>query len=183
MTSRPWQPIVGQSFTPATFANYCSTLQWRDWRPSFIVLHNTAVPTLASLPHGFSQASMKGFQNYYQDTMSWSAGPHLFVDDNQIWVFTPLTVYGIHSPSWNTVSFGVEMLGDYATEDFSTGRGLAVQQNAASAIATLSSALRIAPNSMKLHKEDPLTTHVCPGIGVVKSDFITAVINQANNPV
>ncbi len=39
--------IVGRNFTPDEFDAYCHTLRWNAWRPSFIVLHNTAVPSLA----------------------------------------------------------------------------------------------------------------------------------------
>ena len=175
---RQWQKIIGQSFSPATFADYCNTIHWTTWRPSFIVLHNTAVPTLAQRPNGLSHQNILDLEVYYRDNQHWSAGPHLFVDDRQIWVFTPLTVHGVHSPSWNNVALGIEMLGDYAKEDFNSGRGLAVQQNAISAIATLTSVLGLDPNSMKLHKEDPLTTHICPGANVNKASVIAAVIDQ-----
>lgn len=33
-------------------------------------------------------------------------------------------------------------------------------------------------STMKLHKEDPNTTHVCPGKHVSKSDFIQRVHNH-----
>jgi N-acetylmuramoyl-L-alanine amidase len=91
------------------------------------------------------------------------AGPHLFVDDKQIWVFTPLTLSGTHSPSWNKVAIGVEILGDYDKDAFNSGRGLKVQKDATAAIATLSAMLGVEPDTMRLHKEDPLTTHACPG--------------------
>jgi hypothetical protein len=67
------------------------------------------------------------------------------------------------------------MLGDFDSEDFSSGRGLAVQQNAVAAIAILSTALGIDPTTMRLHREDPGTSHHCPGDGVDKDAFIAAV--------
>jgi hypothetical protein len=97
------------------------------------------------------------------------------VDDRQIWVFTPLTVSGTHSPSWNKLALGVEMLGDYDTESFTDGRGLAVRRNAVAAIASLSAVLGLDPQSMRLHREDPLTTHACPGTQVRKLEIIQAV--------
>jgi hypothetical protein len=162
-TTAKWKGIVGASFTPASFDQYCHTLQWQAWRPSFVVLHNTAIPTLAQRPNGLSKQHILGLEAYYRDDQHWSAGPHLFIDDHQIWVFTPLTMSGVHSPSWNKVALGVEMLGDYEREDFSTGRGKKVQDNTVAALATLSAVLGIDPASMHLHREDPLTTHVCPG--------------------
>lgn len=170
-----WKGIVDRSFDRVDFKTYCQGLQWSTWRPSFIVLHNTAVPSLAQRPNGLLQANILALQEYYRDQMKWSAGPHLFVDDRQIWVFTPLTVPGVHSPSWNQVSLGLEMLGDYAAESFTTGRGLAVQENAISAMATLCEVIGLQATTMRLHREDPKTTHFCPGKTVDKAAVIQAV--------
>lgn len=171
----PWVEIVGRSFTPAGFQAYCETLRWTTWRPSFVVLHNTASPTLAQRPEGLTSENIQALVGYYRDALHWHAGPHLFVDDRQIWVFTPLTVPGVHSPSWNLVSLGVEMLGDYQTESFSAGRGQKVREHAVQAIATLSAAIGLDPATMRLHHEDPKTTHHCPGDNVHKPDVIAAV--------
>jgi hypothetical protein len=170
-----WKGIVGLSFNADDFDTYCHDLKWNAWRPSFVVLHNTASPSLAQRPNGLTKKNIDGLEAYYRDEKQWSAGPHLFVDDRQIWVFTPLTMSGVHSPSWNKLALGVEMLGDYATEEFDSGRGLDVQQNAVAAIATLSAVLGIDPATMRLHKEDPKTDHDCPGKKVNKARFITAV--------
>jgi len=170
-----WKPIVGLSFTQNEFDTYCHSLQWTAWRPSFIVLHNTAVPKLTDRPNGFTSAHMQGFVHFYRDVQGWSAGPHLFIDDHKIWVFTPLTVSGVHSPSWNKLALGIEMLGNYETESFSQGRGLAVHKNAIAAMATLSAVLGLNPDTIRLHKEDPLTTHACPGKNVKKAEVIGEV--------
>jgi hypothetical protein len=170
-----WKPIIGQSFQPHEFADYCQTLHWPTWRPSFIVLHNTGVPKLADRPKGLSKSNIQDLVSYYRDDQHWSAGPHLFIDDHQIWVFTPLTTPGVHSPSWNAVSLGVEMLGDYDTEPFNSGRGLAVHKNAVAALSILCSTLGIDPATIRLHKEDPKTTHKCPGKNVVKAKIIAEV--------
>ncbi len=170
-----WKGIVGKSFNPEDFDGYCHTLQWTAWRPSFIVLHNTGAPSLAQRAKGLSLQNIKDLEVFYRDDQKWSAGPHLFVDDKQIWVFTPLTVSGVHSPSWNKLSFGVEMLGDYEREDFSAGRGLKVRRNTVAALATLSAVLGLDPHTMKLHREDPLTTHACPGKNVRKLEVIQEV--------
>jgi len=170
-----WKPIVGQSFSVDEFDRYCHSLQWTAWRPSFIVLHNTAIPSLAQRPNGFTAQHMQSFVSFYRDTQKWSAGPHLFVDDKKIWAFTPLTVSGVHSPSWNKLAIGIEMLGNYETESFSTGRGFQVRKNAVAAMATICAVLGIDPKLIKLHREDPKTTHACPGKNVVKSAVIEEV--------
>ncbi|MGH8563311.1 MAG: N-acetylmuramoyl-L-alanine amidase [Gammaproteobacteria bacterium] len=170
-----WKGIVGVSHPPVDFDEYCHGLQWTAWRPSFIALHNTGSPSLAQCPQGFTKEHILNFESYYRDDQKWSAGPHLFVDDKKIWVFTPLNLSGVHSPSWNKIAMGVEMLGDYSKENFNSGRGLKVQQNAVAAVATLSAVLGLDPETMKLHKEDPGTTHDCPGKNVDKAAFIQAV--------
>ena len=34
-----WKGIVGKSFSAQAFDDYVHTLEWKTWRPSFIVLH------------------------------------------------------------------------------------------------------------------------------------------------
>ncbi len=170
-----WKGIVGIAHAPDAFDSYCHSLSWTQWRPSFVALHNTGAPSLAQRPNGFTQQHMANFVTFYRDTRKWSAGPHLFVDDKQIWVFTPLTVSGVHSPSWNKIALGVEMLGNYETDAFEKGRGKLVRDNTVAAIATLSAVLGLDPDAMRLHKEDPATTHACPGKNVDKAKMIQAV--------
>jgi hypothetical protein len=170
-----WKGIIGKSFSPEAFETYCEALTWSAWRPKFIALHNTGVPNLAQRPQGFTQTHIANLEGYYRDNQKWSAGPHLFVDDKQIWVFTPLTVSGVHSPSWNSIALGVEMLGDYDKDAFDAGRGAAVRDNAVAAMATLSAVLGLDPTTMRLHREDPATTHACPGKNVKKLEVIQRV--------
>jgi hypothetical protein len=170
-----WKGIVGTAFSPADFDTYCHGLQWSAWRPSFVVVHNTQIPSLAQRANGLTKQHILDLEAFYRDTQKWKGGPHLFVDDKQIWVFTPLTVSGTHSPSWNKVALGVEMLGDFEKEPFDAGRGLKVRRNAVSAVATLCGILGLDPQTIRLHREDPLTTHACPGKNVRKLEIIQEV--------
>lgn len=170
-----WKGIIGTSFSQEEFDNYCHTLQWTAWRPSFIVVHNTGSPSLAQRPKGITKQHIQNFEAYYRDQQKWKAGPHLFIDDKQIWVFTPLTVSGTHSPSWNKVALGIEMLGDYEKESFSDGRGLKVRENTVATLTTLCAVLGFDPNTTRIHREDPLTTHACPGKNVRKLEIIQEV--------
>jgi len=170
-----WKGIIGKSFSREEFDSYCHQLQWTAWRPSFIVLHNTASPSLKQRPKGLTRQHIANLEAFYRDDQKWKAGPHLFIDDQQIWAFTPLTVSGTHSPSWNKLAIGIETLGDFDAEAFDSGRGLEVRKNAVAAIATLSAILGLDPATMRLHREDPLTTHACPGKNVRKLEVIQAV--------
>jgi hypothetical protein len=167
-----WKGIVGKGFTAAEFTDYVQTVRLTSWRPQFVVLHNTYIPRLADWHKVPGQQRMLSLQAYYRDTQHWSAGPHLFVADDLIWVFTSLDTPGVHSPSWNAISWGVELVGDYSTETL----GAAVRTNASSALASLHMLAGIDPETLKLHREDTKTTHKhCPGPNVIKSDMITLV--------
>src|SRR5215471_5369690 len=170
-----WKGIIGKGFTADEFSDYVQTVRLTTWRPQFVVLHNTDIPTLADWHKIPGKWRMLNFQAYYRDTQHWSAGPHLFVADDLIWVFTPLDVPGVHSPSWNAISWGVELVGDYSSEDF----GDAVHQNAVAALAGLHRLAGLDPNTLHFHREDPLTTHKqCPGDNLVKADLIRDVLNR-----
>jgi hypothetical protein len=170
-----WKGIVAKSFTAEEFDGFCHTLQWLAWRPSFLVLHNTGSPSLAQRPKGLTLQHIRNLEVFYRDKQKWKAGPHLFIDDRQIWAFTPLTVSGTHSPSWNKVALGIEMLGDYDKEAFDGGRGEKVRTLTVAALATLSAILGLDPQTLRLHREDPLTTHACPGKNVRKLEIIQAI--------
>lgn len=170
-----WKGIVGLGFTESEFDSYCHSLSWPAWRPQFVVVHNTAVPSLEQRPNGFTEQHIKNLVSFYRDQQGWSAGPHLFVDDHKIWVFTPLNLSGVHSPSFNKIALGMELLGDYKTESFMDGRGMKVRRNAVAALASLHAVLGMDPGPLRLHKEDPRTTHDCPGKNVNKDELIVEV--------
>src|SRR6266446_3064320 len=164
-----WKGIVGRGFTAADFEQYVQTIKLTLWHPQFVVLHNIFIPRLADWHQVPGEQRMQNLQHFYRDTQHWSAGPHLFVADDLIWVFTPLTTSGVHSPSWNSISWGVEMVGDFESEDFQAGPGAAVRDNAVSALATLHALAGLDPETLHLHREDPKTTHKnCPGGEVSK---------------
>ena len=166
-----WKGTVNKKFLPDELKTYVESLSFSNWRPSFVVLHNTGAPTFAQWHDVPGETRMQNLESYYRDQQGWSAGPHLFIADDYIWAFTPLTVPGVHSPSWNSVSWGVELVGDYSKEEL----GAKLRSNAISALATLHGSLGLMPCTLRLHREDPETTHICPGNMVSKSDFISLV--------
>ena len=169
-----WKGIVGDGFTPEQFENYIATVSFDSWRPQFIVLHNTAVPTLGQWHDAPGEQRMRSLEHYYRDIQHWSAGPHLFVADDLIWVFTPLNVPGVHSPSWNAISWGVEMVGDYTVEELSDP----VRINVVSAVSSLHALMGMDPNALRFHKEDPRTTHNCPGQQIIKTEVISWIVER-----
>jgi hypothetical protein len=82
----------------------------------------------------------------------------------------------VHSPSWNRLSWGVEMVGNYSIEAFDAGSGAEVAANTVAALAGLHRRLGLAPAALKFHREDPRTTHrECPGAKVDKAAMIARV--------
>jgi hypothetical protein len=68
------------------------------------------------------------------------------------------------------------MFGDYDVDEFMTGPGAEVRDNAVHAIAVLYATLGRAPETLRMHHEDPATTHRhCPGKHVDKQDMITRI--------
>jgi hypothetical protein len=111
-----WKGIIGKGFRPTEFAAYVSTLTFGEWRPQFVVVHNTSAPRLSQWHSTPGEQRMRNLEHFYRDEQKWSAGPHLFVADDLIWVFTPLTLSGVHSPSWNGIAWGIEMVGEYEVD-------------------------------------------------------------------
>lgn len=169
--------VVERAFTPSSFSDYVSTLNFDTWHPSLIVLHNTGVPfSVAKMPDGLTKKDLDGLYRTFRDVNKWKSGPHLFIDQHAIWVFNPLTKRGIHSPSWNKVALGIMMLGDYNNEPVDPN----VLRNTIQAIAILCRTLKIDPGTVKLHSEDPISQSICPGKNVHKDEIIKAVRDLLN---
>ena len=157
-------PVVGKAFSPTAFKEYVDGLKWDGgFRPQFLALHNTAAPSLAQRPTGLTRQHIKNLERYYRDERNWNGGPHLFIDDKQIWVFNDLTKVGVHSPSWNRVALGIEMLGDFDKESFCEGRGAKVRANTVAAMAALNNKLGFDADGFRFHIEDKASNHACPG--------------------
>jgi len=175
-------PIIGKRFTPDEFDAYVAGITLSTaFRPKFVVLHNTASPSLAQRPNGFSEQNMEDLRDFYSGK-GWSGSPHCFIDDTEagIWVLNPLDRRGTHSPTFNSISYGIECLGDYDSELWNSGRGALVRANAVRAAAALCRKMDVLAATIKLHREDPATTHACPGKNVEKADFVARVAAALN---
>lgn len=178
-----WKGIVGKLFTLDAFETYLDRLAFGLWRPRFVVVHNTASPDLATFNKWQTrnvpvppEQWARNLEVFYRDKQKWSAGPHLFVTPLGILVFTPLTVPGTHSPSWNEIAWGVETVGDFERERFEGP----VRDNLIVALGLLhaKSGLQLLPyqcsvRGLHFHKEDPKTNHrTCPGRNMDKAKLI-----------
>lgn len=146
-----------------------------------MVVHNTGAPTLKQWHMVTGETRMRNLTHYFRDQRGWSSAPHAFVADDFVWPFTPFNRPGTHSPSWNGTKLGIEMVGDFSTEDDDAGAGLKVKLNTVALFAMLHLKLGLNPDSILLHKEDPRTTHDCPGKDFNKQEFIGLVKDWMNH--
>lgn len=174
-------PIVGVGFAEAEFRQYLAGLpDAMTWRPRGVTIHHTAAPSLAQRPVGFVEQHMRNLRGYYMG-LGWSRGPHLFVDEHRIWVFSPLQNRGVHAVTFNGSHFGVEMLGNYDSEDPSAGRGAGVLRMGKVATALLchrygfSPSNVVSPQEVNGHRDCRSTAKTCPGRRVDMGQFRAGV--------
>lgn len=182
--------IVGKFVDLLGFAAHVASLQFDAWRPSFIVCHNTSVPSLASYAEWRAHPELHGnwtpekwgenLASYYSSlSPPWHAGPHAFVCPDGVLLFSPLTEPGVHSPAWNSRTWGIETVGDFESEPFANGS----RTNLIAVLGILHARLGLIPEDyhfgvrgLHFHKEDPVTTHkTCPGRNMVKAQLVKDV--------
>lgn len=168
--------LVGKVWDAEAFEDYVKYLDL-SWAKG-ITMHHTASPSLAQRPSGFTIQHIRNIQDYYQNKLGWSRGPHLFVDDDQIFGMSPLTEKSIHAVSFNSTHISVEVLGDYDSESPTSGRGLACWQTAVEAVAILQ---KHHPNLKEIngHSDDPKSSKTCPGKKVDLNTFRAQVAAKA----
>lgn len=133
---------LGQGLTLDQFQAYVQTYNFGKIPPDFIVFHHTANPDASWAPLSNNPATkwdrheqgltddairikrkrqLDSVRDYYQRTLHWNAGPHLFIDEQWIWLFTPMHDVGIHAKWGNSFrafgklhySIGIEVVGYY----------------------------------------------------------------------
>jgi hypothetical protein len=176
-----------KGYTPSEFASFIEGLEWNSWRPKFVTLHNTGVPTLAEwLDSNYAAKQRITSQRHYErDILHWHSGVHLFVAPNLIWNLCDLTKDGVSVSCWNHLTLGIEMIGDYATEGFDSSAGAQVRDNAVAAMAILHRKLGLRPDQYRIgvcglhfHKECSRDHHDCPGRNVVKADVVARILKE-----
>ncbi|OYY94820.1 MAG: hypothetical protein B7Y41_04415 [Hydrogenophilales bacterium 28-61-23] len=167
---------VGLVWTPESLTQYLTSIEKPNWCKA-ITLHHTAAPSLAQRPKGLLLQHIENLRHFYQDDKKWSAGPHLFVDDDQIFGMCDLRRKGVHAVSFNSMAIGIEVLGDYDSEDPLSGRGLDCWKTASATTRILLNWLGLAANkdTVLFHRDDPTTKKSCPG-NKVKKDWLLGLI-------
>lgn len=175
-----WANFDKTSYDLAAFAQHVATLKWVAWKPKGITLHNTGAPTLAQWVESGPAHDQRilNLQRYYEG-MGWHSGPHFFVSRSHVSGFANPLLSGVHSTCFNRTHLGIEMAGDFSTEQFSTGDGAMVRDTAVRALAILFSALGLDPRAnLNFHRDCPADHHACPGKFVDKGDVIARVLTS-----
>lgn len=168
---------VGQVFDLPGFRRHVAGLDL-SWAQG-VCLHHTAFPDLSMRPKGWTVQHMRNLANYYGGELGWSAGPHLFTDEDQIFGLSPLTARGVHAVSFNATHIGIEALGNYDHENTLTGRGGQVWETTVAATAILLHALGVqaTDHTVKFHRDDPRTSKTCPGKRIDKPALLSRIQN------
>lgn len=180
--------LDGRILQPSELRGHLASLQWAPgFRPKFPVLHNTSVPDGLTYKGWIAAGKptmeqwLRNLASYY-DGLGWASMPHAFVlPDGRIGLGAPFNVRGTHSPSWNSVSIGVETVGDFDRERWA---GSAIEMASVALFGELCRRLSWTPDmyargvrGIHFHKEDPTTDHKgCPGSNVDKPRFVARVL-------
>jgi len=168
--------LVGKVWDAVSFKTYIQEVNL-SWANS-VTIHHTASPSLAQRPQGFKIQHMRNLAHYYGNQLGWSAGPHIFVDEDEYFGLSSLYRRGVHAVSFNSNSIGIEMLGQYDDlDDPKTGRGLDVVMNTAELVSILLTKMKLKANdqTVKFHRDDPKTNKTCCGKLIEKYWFLDLV--------
>lgn len=174
-------------YKPDQIPAFVNGLKWTSWKPSFIVLHNTAVPTLKGWldPAHTAQQRIEGQRHYERDILHWHSGVHFFCAPDGVWNLCDPTQDGVHCSCWNHQSIGIEMIGDYSVEAFNIGPGAKVRDNAVTLIAALCNKFGWTPDplvqgekGLHFHKMCARDHHDCPGKNVDRGDVVQRIVAE-----
>lgn len=139
--SREGFKYTGEAKTAEQFTEYVQEYNFGGIKPDYIVLHHTAIPGASYAPFPGKEhwdanedgksdeqvmaqrkRKLDNIKSYYAG-LGWDRGPHLFVDDRYIWLFTPMYEVGYHAKEGNMIgddielpkhySIGIEVVGYY----------------------------------------------------------------------
>lgn len=145
--------IINRCLTLREFEDYVAAYNFGTEPANKLVLHHTWRPT----KEGWARTrTMEGVKKYYEGK-GWTAGPHLFVAEDGIWLFSPMRKDGIHAGELNHRSIGIEVVGDYDGEPWS-GQ---TKENALGVIRVLMKHLDIDAAHLFFHSD--VSPKSCPG--------------------
>jgi hypothetical protein len=177
---------IGKVFpTTQGFLSYLDSIQFSGWKPAYVVAHHTGAPTMKNWLGWQSRKSpisdeqwLKNLAAYYGNNLGWSSGPQFFFTPKNFCVLSPPDRRGIHAASFNSNSWGVEMVGNFDIETW----GGDFREKYIDGLACLHMSLGLSPDpyvfkrsGLHFHRDDPLTSKTCPGVHINKSVMISEI--------
>ncbi len=150
--------IINKRLTLNEFRDYVKGYYFGSLPANKLVIHHTWRPTRESWD---GERTILGLKRYYEGK-GWKVGPHLFIAEDGIWLFTPMRKDGIHAGSLNPRSIGIEVVGDYNSEKW-FGQ---TKTNTLSAIKVLMEQLNLTENEIFFHRD--ASPKSCPGWAITK---------------
>lgn len=154
--------IINKKLSLEDFKAYISSFNFSPLNPTKIVLHHTWRPTVEEWQ---GQKSINSLKTFYE-AKGWSAGPHLFISEDGIWLFSPMNIVGVHAAAGNTKSIGIEIVGDYDNQVW-TGK---TKENVLGALKALMQKLNIKEGAIHFHRE--YSPKSCPGNAITRELII-----------
>jgi hypothetical protein len=172
----PPMQIVGRVLSADAFVAYIEGLAMPQPRPTRLFLHHTWKPTRETWNGNATILGMKAYyeRQLWQDAAGrwhegWTAGPHLFVADDGIWLFSDLRWDGVGVYGHNYRTRHLEMVGNYDAE-LPSGATLA---NTVAALGAMCACWGLDPQALAFHRD--FSTKTCPGTAVTKQWIIPQV--------
>lgn len=172
----PPMQIDGRVMSPSEFVAYIEGLEMPEPLPTRFFLHHTWRPTRESW-HGHS--TILAMKRYYEQQLwrdaqgrlreGWTAGPHLFVADDGIWLFSDIRYDGVGVYGHNYRSRHLEMVGNY-DERLPSGPTL---RNTIVALGILHEKFGLDIRNLCFHRD--FSSKSCPGWAVHKEWIIPQV--------
>ncbi len=169
MIKEPPIEIDGRAMQPDEFISYVLSKDFGAEPPDTIFLHHTWRPTVDQWRGRDSILAMKAYYERQvwsdengEEHEGWPAGPHLFVAEDGIWLFTDLARDGVGVRGQNHRSLHLEMVGDY-DDALPSGK---TWTNSVAALGVLHVRLGLDPKKLMFHRD--FSTKSCPGNAVSK---------------
>ena len=150
--------IIKKKLTLEEFKSYVKDYNFGRYVANKLIIHHTWRPTKAQWN---GEHSIDSLAAYYK-RKGWVSGPHIFIAEDGIWLFTPMNVKGTHAGVGNWRSIGIEVVGDYDRKKWAG----ATKEYALGVIKILMERLKINTEMVKFHRD--YSKKSCPGFSITK---------------
>jgi len=150
--------IINKCLSKEEFKDYIFRYNFGSLPANKLVIHHTWKPTKESWN---GKHTIEGLKKFYEKKR-WRTGPHLFIAEDGIWLFTSMRKNGIHAGIGNWRSIGIEVVGNY---DYQKWEGK-TKDFTLFVIKALQDKLNISDDKIMFHRD--YSKKSCPGHSITK---------------